>query len=110
MDNKYGRLFTEQDVVELMRAASNTLVDSDVAAKRIVDQFVGKLPVDEPSFLLRAKDAFALEAVVAYQDRIVHNNSIFEVPTVDFLRSVGQSIREFTIWREDPNNHVKIPD
>jgi hypothetical protein len=71
-EGKYGRLFTESDVRELLVQAACRAMDGpdDTTAAAIAEQVIAHgpstFPADEPLFVLRGQDAAAPETIARY--------------------------------------------
>jgi hypothetical protein len=101
VDNKYGRLFTIDDVLTLMAAADGPV---NKTFGQIIEGFEGKFPQDEPVFLLRAQDKRALGAIRFYRER-----QRFDADH-DHLMGVEQAVRDFENFRHHHPDRLKEPD
>jgi len=108
-DSKYGRLFTENDVIELMSQAAKAYVGIERGPSvnqimYIIADFEGKFPEDEPNFLLRAQDRWALGALRHYQQ---HQ---FKDASQDHLDNIDNAVVAFEQFRLNNNDRMKNPD
>ena len=108
-DSKYGRLFTEDDVIELMTQAASAYVGIERGPSvnqlmYIIADFEGKFPVDEPNFLMRGKDRWALGALRHYQQHQSSNAS------QDHLDNIDNAVVAFEQFRLNHKDRMKDPD
>jgi hypothetical protein len=110
MDSKYGRLFTEEDVVKFAQQAlrDNAGMDRAPSEDRIradLSDFTGKFPVDEPLFLLRGQDKYATDAVDEYLFSVKQGNAPEE-----FIGQVEQARGSFYDFESAHRDRMKLPD
>lgn len=105
-DLKYGRLFTEEDVVAF------TFLSSGEEPELIRDRLQGcqtTFPDDEPLFLMRGKDKCAPGAIaggpICYEDACQSEGA-----SEEHLDSVRQAANEMREWQAANRDRVKIPD
>lgn len=65
-DSKYGRIFTEADVLEVVRHWTGVRPTSERLSECIEARIETTFPAGEPVFVLRAKDELAPVAMLAY--------------------------------------------
>lgn len=75
-------------------------VDAYPEIKRLLD-----IPKDEPIFILRAKDITSLATLINYEDHCYTASA-----TREFLDSIGEVVKEFSVWRAMNDDKIKIPD
>jgi hypothetical protein len=118
MDNKYGELYTEDEVVQLVRMAVESAVsyvDNGESQEDVLERFgdadireVARTDIDrrfnpgEPLFVLRGQDKRALGAVRYYRDHQWPN------ATQQHLDSVDAAVERFEAYRS--LGHMKEPD
>lgn len=108
-EGKYGRLFTEADVRAMMIEAACAGMDgpanvrAGVIAERVLREYVGWFPADEPLFLLRGQDAYAPDAVGDYLSR-VHGTSL------GHREKVAEAHEGMLVWQAVHPDRVKVPD
>jgi hypothetical protein len=108
-DSKYGRLFTEQDLIDFAYHVGEELAGVDRGFSKdqldsMVDDFTGKFPPGEPLFLLRARDKRALGAVRHYRD---HQSQ--KAPS-NHLDGVEKAYRQFSLFAEEHPDLMREPD
>lgn len=100
-DARYGRLFTEDDVVRLINAMTYEAPDEALNLGVVIEQAERDaerpltFPADEPLFLLRASDPAAPEAIDEYE--------------LAASRAVPAAA-EFRAWQQANPDRVKVPD
>lgn len=100
-DNKYGRIFTEADVVELLSVAN-----PDISLDEAIGSAQGlKFPIDEPVFLIRAQDKLAPQAVANYLSMSQANGV-----NPDQLELVARTVNDIKVFQRDHADKVKLPD
>lgn len=115
-DRKYGPLFTQKDVQQLVvlgRISPRASVDELVAeARERGDTPPLTFPADEPLFLIRGQDIAAAPAVMAYGNAAAEAGA-----KQQFLDDLGESYRQITEFQAkpgpngiDPTGNAKIPD
>lgn len=105
-DNKYGRLFTQEDVekiVELMDPSGFDAGSARVAIEELGSE--AKFPVDEPLFVLRAQDRYAGPAIGHYLEMC--KVADLSEPHVNAVNAAWQDFQEF--FDSNPDK-VKDPD
>lgn len=112
MDNKYGQLYTAQDLANIAAVLLHGVVPPENLQESIQEAVThvarsSKLhfPVDEPLFLLRAQDQAAPAAIHGYLDAAKFNGA---APA--HQDSITRSAIEFVQWQAANPNKVKIPD
>jgi hypothetical protein len=114
-DAKYGRLFTERDVQQLVNVArlegAPTMVGEIIAdwdrnggLRRLT------FAPDEPLFLLRGQDERARSALNAYLDECETDRDDMETPTGAFRQAVDEAVADFKAWQEANPERLKVPD
>lgn len=103
-DNKYGRIFTEEDVHQIVRHAVEFEFSSEEDLTDFLEGFEGKFPKDEPTFTLRAQDRRAISAIRFYSDH--------QSPKVSMKHeeSIDDTLAEFDRWRKENPDRLKEPD
>jgi hypothetical protein len=108
-DSKYGRIFTEAEVENLVHVAGVT--GRDYAS--LVQSAVGKdgnfdsayvFPEDEPLFILRAQDRRALAAIREYYAQCMN------VCDQNHLDAIEKAMSDFDKFRQTYPDRMKIPD
>lgn len=102
MDNKYGRLFNEDDVnqiISMLQGHSLQRVDT------LLDEFEGTFPKDEPQFVIRGQDAAAR---VTIDDYII--NSKIVGASVRHMASAKDARELLKTWQSQNPDKVKVPD
>jgi hypothetical protein len=104
-DNKYGRLFTIEDVEKIVAASGAEMTDVEgILAQEDAVGTQFKFPADEPLFLARAQDRYAEGAVRSYVHVI---NASPRVPDAHKDMAM-KTARDFRDYRD--NHEVKDPD
>jgi hypothetical protein len=62
------------------------------------------IPADEPVFVIRAQDAYALDAVAAYR-RLVDG-----VVGADMILDLDRHAAAIMVWRQAHPDRIKVPD
>jgi len=100
MDNKYGRIFTEEDVKRLLQ--DDRYFVSGRPVEEILDEFEGKFPKNEPVFVLRGQDKRAIGALRYYRD---HQDPRAPLSHLDSVDKAYDRFSDFRIHHE-----TKEPD
>lgn len=106
MDTKYGRIFTEADLIGFVQsfALEGGLTDDQVkAAIDLYQSFT--IPADEPTFLIRGKDKAAPNGVRAYANVALDIGATFE-----FAQRASHLSASMNNWQMNNHDRVKIPD
>ena len=117
-DGKYGEIYTEDELVSVVRMAVNSaleFVNNGEPTKQVLDRFnegnireVARTEIDrrfhpgEPIFILRGQDKRALGAVRFYRDHQWPNAS------QEHLNSIDRAVEHFEAYRTV--GHMKEPD
>lgn len=110
MDSKYGPLYTQQDLDELINIATaaatlgNVLDGSQVVAVFESEQGPLTFPKDEPLFLLRGKDSNAWETIVKYIELCESSDASDE-----HIRVAQHSAGKILAWQQIHPELVKVP-
>lgn len=114
-DSKYGRLFTEQDVMAIVDEALMLNLAGNVAtvpellrdliARAEADKAPMRFPADEPLFLLRAQDTYAAPLVSEYATRC-RKTGVSDEHVNGALGVVGSMLA----WQGKHPDRVKVPD
>jgi hypothetical protein len=120
-DAKYGRLYTEKDVRELMAVMAErvavalkpqsgiALLTADNWRERRIDEMLDAAPLtfptDEPVFVIRGQDAAAAEAIGHYGDTAHEHGADGE-----FVRAVFDRADEVELWQKANPDRVGVPD
>lgn len=109
MDSKYGRIFTEHDLLAFAHHVGSELAGVDRGFSKdqlsgMLAEFDGRFPMDEPLFVLRARDKRALGAVRHYRD---HQSA--QAPT-NHLDGVEKAYRQFSLFAEENPELMREPD
>jgi hypothetical protein len=104
MDNKYGKLFTVEDVHEIVEKAIESEVESKLDVDDIIQRHEGKFAGDEPVFVLLARDRYARGTLHQYYDLCERGR---KVPP-EHLNVVERTINDFEEYAAQ--NTVKHPD
>lgn len=107
MDSKYGRLFTQTDVetiVELLDPNGFDAASVQAAIDELGSQ--AQFPADEPLFLLRGQDRYALSGIMTYRDSCSNSPTI--APT--HMENVDTAIDTFRQYATDNYTTMKEPD
>lgn len=113
-DDKYGRLYTEDDVRLLIAIALGSLqqVDdpSDVNMNALFSQmstggFDTHFPLDEPLFLLRGKDEAICVAIGAYSDECERLGA-----NPAFVSKVTHTGGQILAWQVRNRDRTKVAD
>lgn len=105
-DGKYGRIFTQDDVCEIVRFMRPDGFDAgsvEAAIEELDSDGSATFPPEEPIFTLRAKDRCALGTVRYYGDLIVRSPE-------EHKDSVERAVRTFEQFRADHGDRMKDPD
>lgn len=108
-DNKYGRLFTEDDLRNVVQKAMEQSITGDDGLDKILVQMYedgeftfGK---DEPLFALRGQDKLAVQAISDYGS-ISSANGVHQ----DQQHAVQKALDQFKVWQRAHPDRVKLPD
>lgn len=107
-DEKFGCLFTETDVEELINIATGAATSGEVLNLKDCLNNVGRpmtFPADEPLFVLRGKDAAAYVGIGAYIDEAERIGA-----SPEFLRRLAHSGGQFLAWQMLHKDRTKTPD
>jgi hypothetical protein len=115
-DNKYGRIFTEDDVREMINSAVFVGIEvaeesddpqhfnGDAVFDAVSTGFTTRFPEDEPVFVLRARDKRALAALRYYRDHQSQN-----APT-NHLDGIEKAYKDFDDFATNHRELMKEPD
>lgn len=103
-DSKYQRLFTEEDMIAFVETCLEADVENENETREQLDKFDGKFPRDEPLFLLRGQDKFALPTIEEYGFEVSDSSN------KEFVAGVDVAQAEFEKFAKDNPDRVKIPD
>lgn len=107
-DRKYGRIFTEEDVLRILWYSQNNpdraMEPTTVIAKMDEDGANFKFPVEEPTFTLRARDRRAAGAIHHYRD---HQSP--RAP-LNHLDGIDRAEQDFLLFRRNFPELLKDPD
>ena len=111
-DSKYGRLFTEADVLAFTFALSG--VEPERIKARLAEAQT-RFPADEPLFLLRGQDRAATEAIGNLIEEPELSRSYLQAcrahgASNDHIAAVHSASAAFEIWQEEHPDRVKAPD
>lgn len=109
-DGKYGRIFTEEDVREILVFACD---DNKLSAGEAMNDLVHskhspvqtRFPADEPIFVLRGQDRLALGAIQHYYHRCMGR-----LRPQALLTEVERALKAFEQFRADHPDRIKYPD
>lgn len=120
-DNKYGRIFTEEDVKQFIGmafvAGEEAENDSPTSAgggehgcdvDALFEAFDGeefRFPEDEPMFVMRGQDRLALGTLRKYQELAEAHEC-----DQDHLNTIEQTLRQFEHFRVSNPDKIKKPD
>lgn len=110
-DSKYGRLFTEKDVDEIVNIATsaatlgNVLSGEDCVLTFEQEQGPLTFSEDEPLFLVRGKDKAAWETLIKYIEECERLGSPDE-----HIRAAQHAAGKLMAWQQINNPVVKVPD
>jgi hypothetical protein len=108
-DNKYGRIFTEEDLRNVVANAIDEKIDGEDGLDQIIvrmyDNGEFKFPKDEPLFMLRAQDQLAVQAISDYSSMSAANGV-----NQDQQHAVQQALDQFKVWQRVHSDRVKLPD
>lgn len=103
-DNKYGKLYTRDDVLAIIEICIEAGVDNSTDAWKHIDGYKGKLSNNMPVFVLLGQDRRALGTVRYYRD---HQGS--DAPN-EHIRMIEKSLDDFDQYRIDNPHKMKMPD
>lgn len=105
-DNKYGRIFTENDVQKILDFVNGEDEDNltDVLDGMDAEGVRFKWEADEPVFVLRARDKTAEGAVRYYRDHQRPN------APANHLDGAEKSVNAFRDYRQNHPEMMKDPD
>lgn len=115
-DKKYGRLFTEEDVINLMVAASgsSSFDPTPEEMRELLDLYDGQadtkdtaltFPADEPLFLLRGKDRVAPNTIHYY----AQGCEAFAAGE-GHVRAAEEAGDVMIAWQAENEDRIKVPD
>jgi hypothetical protein len=106
-DNKYGRLFTRDDVEKIVNLVrkfdeeSGSRVDLDL----VISDNAFTFPADEPLFVIRAKDQLGLAQVRNYGTLCRARGC-----KAAHLDGIDRAERDFEAFRREHSDRMKKPD
>lgn len=104
VDSKYGRMFSELEVLAVLRQAlGRHYPEHDLRA--MIDSMPTKIPRDEPFFLLRGQDASTPDTIMAYADNCAERGASDE--HIEAARDASTFIND---WQLDNLSRVKVAD
>lgn len=115
MDSKYGRIFTQDDVVNIVFRAFDIDNDNDGFDLDDIIRIIEKdeklieqrtFPDDEPLFILRAKDQLAYSAIEQYQIVCDEDGDVDE----GHRAGIDEARKRFVEFRNENPDRMKIPD
>lgn len=71
---------------------------------------VASIPLDEPIFILRARDAFAPDAITRWQLECIEQGTLRELVSETKRDSACQRLQEICDWQRNNPDKVKVPD
>jgi hypothetical protein len=109
-DGKYGRLFTEADVIALVNAAEGERPDEALDLSVVMERAAGdgwtpRFPADEPLFLLRGQDLAAVITVWTYAAEATRLGC-----TPDFVTDVMKASNDMGDWQKANQHRLGKPD
>ena len=109
-DEKYGRIFTDTDLRNVVQRAMEQDIQSEDELDQIIARMDGegsfKFPADEPVFVLRAQDMAAASGLYGYQEG-VENFDDGSVPQ-EHKDGIDKAIKSFSKFALA--NKTKLPD
>lgn len=102
--NKYGRIFTQDDVYSIVEHAIEREFEETEDLTLYLEDFKGRFDKDEPLFVLRARDKRAIAAVRNYRD-----NQNPRAPQ-NHLDGIEKAMSEFEAFRVKNVDKMKEPD
>lgn len=109
-DNKYGNLYTEDDVKKIVQHCMEQEIQGDDELMEIIERLRAddglKFMAGEPLFVLRGKDRLALAAVRCYLERCEGSQ---HVPAAH-IDSVVTAVHGFECFRADFPEVLDFPD
>jgi hypothetical protein len=103
-DNKYGPLYTRDDVMRIIEKCIDATITSEHETYEIVREYQGKLSGDMPIFVLLAKDRTAAGTISDYDAR-----QSLSAPR-HHLDMIAKAHSDFTAWAENNPDKMKDPD
>jgi antirestriction protein len=106
-EGKYGRIFTLDDALTLMKEAVAQGVSADDDFRRVITDCEGslKFPADEPVFLLRGQDASAPDAIEAYAENCAQRDA-----DEAHVKAAEDWAHDMNEWQRDNPQRVKVAD
>ena len=114
MDNKYGHIFTEGDVLKILEyvVKEADLATPESASEEAANWFTDvmeedirfKFPAEEPLFILRGRDRRAIGAVMHYRDHQASN-----APD-NHVEAIQRAFTAFDTYREENPGQMREPD
>jgi len=110
MDNKYGHLFTSEDMIAFARIVAESGIDiyNDDAVDEMLDDFDSRFPKDEPLFLLRGQDRQALSCVRNYRTMTAFNRHREAPP--ELLTGLDAVVMQFEDFQTEHPDRIKDAD
>ena len=111
-DAKYGRLYTQADVVAILRMVSALRDDggsdgmSDAQLAALIPE--PTFPADEPLFLLRGQDKAAPGAIAEGRNYLDECSHLFA--PVEHLHAVSEAHEGLVRWQAANPERIKVPD
>lgn len=121
-DPKYGRIYTEADVAAMIDWLTAGALEStpEEVVQEAARQVTLRFPDDEPLFVLRGQDRFALDTLDAYAARCAENTRaaadpsgyvIEGEPVQDaHMQAVGRTTMAFRHFQNNHPDRIKTPD
>lgn len=103
-DRKYGRVFTEDDVRQIVQWAIENEIETETELSAYLGEFEGKFPADEPTFTLRARDQRAIGALAFYRSHQSHT------APANHLDGIQAAVNDFDRYREENRELMREPD
>jgi len=103
-DLKYGRLFTEKDVLAIAKRINPDMEPEKV--REMIDTYQSHFPKSEPLFVIRGKDELGLGAVRNY--RTLATGTLKDADA--FIAKVDDVVRRFQEFRNNHPTRLKQPD
>jgi hypothetical protein len=110
MDNKYGYLFTAEDMLAFAKIVSQSgvSVDAEEALDELLDNYSGRFPKDEPLFLVRGKDKQGLPCVRNYRTMTSYTRELD--PDPGLLAGLNAVVTQFDEFRLNHPERMKDAD
>lgn len=111
-DTKYGRIFSEEDVKSIVEYALEHGFETEEETETFLSDYEGKSPSDEPVFVLRGQDNFAVATLERYVELCRSGNPGIPqvISSAEHQNEAIRALEGFREFQRDNAERVKVPD